>query len=63
MSTIFEVKEQLYRAAVDAMNSGAYMTMISYVRVPRGTPGKDFIGGHTFRDCKFQGRYDGPHTF
>jgi hypothetical protein len=55
---IQQVKDQTYRAAMDAMNNGEYVTLISYVRVPRGT---DYIGGQTFKDCHLQSCWLGDH--
>jgi hypothetical protein len=51
-----KVKDTVYRAAIDAMNSGQYVTIISYICVPRGT---DYIGGQTFKDCHLQSCWNG----
>jgi len=52
------IRHQLHHQAIDAMNKGEYVTIITYVRVPRGT---DYIGGQTFKDCHFQSRWLGDH--
>jgi hypothetical protein len=55
---IQQVKDQTNRAAMDAMNNGEYVTIISYVCVPRGT---DYIGGQTFKNGHLQSCWLGDH--
>ena len=50
-----KVKDQLYKQTMDAMYT-SYVTVISYVRVPRGT---DYIGGQTFDHGNLIGCYSG----
>lgn len=43
-------KDAVYRAAIDAMNCGYYVTIISFVRAN----GVDYIKGQTFKSCVLQ---------
>jgi hypothetical protein len=55
---IQKVRDNTYRAAIDAMNNGEYVTIIAYICVPRGT---GYIGGQTFKNCHLQSCWVGDH--
>jgi len=42
------IRHQLRVQAIAAMNEGDYVTIISYIAVPRGT---SYISGQTFNHC------------
>ena len=48
----FKVKDQVCKAAMDAMNNGEYMTILFYVRDPETK--RDYIVGQTYNRCVFQ---------
>lgn len=50
--------DSVYKITMDAMNNGAYVTIISYVCVPSGT---DYISGQTFDRGVFQSKWNGQH--
>ena len=54
----FKFKDDVHRLTMAAMNNGEYVTIISYVRVPRGT---DYIGGQTFKNGYLQSCWMGDH--
>ena len=49
--THFQVQNMVSQAAMKALNNGEYVTIVFYVRVPRGT---DYIAGQTFNKCNLQ---------
>ena len=49
--TIQQIKDQLYRGAMDCMNAGGYVTIVCYVRLQNGT---DRIVGQTFKNLALQ---------
>lgn len=51
----FKVKDQVNKAAMDAMNNGDYVTIIFYICVPSGT---DYISGQTYKDCHLQCKHN-----
>lgn len=53
-----EIKDTVYKAAIDAMNAGEYVTMIAYIHVPSG---KDYVGGQTFKNCHLQSCWNGKN--
>lgn len=50
-SKLQSIRFMLHSQAIDAMNNGDYITIIFYVRVPRGT---DYIAGQTYKNCHLQ---------
>lgn len=51
-------KDQVYRAAMDAMKNGQFVTLIFYVR---GIDKKDYICGQTFHNVTLVEQWNGKN--